>query len=242
MAGGQQQHFQIHLNRKGKRLDGSRYDREPSSRSRSILFIALGLAVASIDSVQLWIPENGFASLNPPLGYNRLGSLSTKTTHPAFLQGLQDVLARVGAHSDLHNPFTTKTKGEMFQLAIEAIGQQQASELFGLTNSCAHTGHPGHRPSAATPCGVCFGCVVRRAALKAANLPDLATYADPASSAKLKKWLEDETIVPAIRSFISRGVRTRDLLAMSLPTSYSLEDAANLCDRGVKELAGYVNP
>lgn len=60
------------------------FPNEPTRRSRSLLFIALGLAVGSVTpEVPLWVPENGFASLNPPLAGERRGSLSTRTTHPA---------------------------------------------------------------------------------------------------------------------------------------------------------------
>lgn len=68
LAGPGQNHVSIHLTRRSHRHDGSSFPAEPSSRSRSLMFLALGLAVASIYSVPLWIPENGFASINPPLG------------------------------------------------------------------------------------------------------------------------------------------------------------------------------
>lgn len=239
VPGPRQQHLQIHQNRRQQRFDGSTFRNEPSSRSRSFLFVTLGLAAASIDQVELWIPENGFASLNPPLGPDRLGSLSTKTTHPEFLGGLQKMLESVGAHADLKNPFANLTKGEMFGVAVDLVGKAKASTLLSATNSCAHTGHPGHRPSASTACGVCFGCIVRRAAFKAAGLRDRTDYADPAYSAPLADWLARESIVPVMRSFVVRGVRTKDLLAMSLPDSMSLEDAAHVCNRAIDELAGY---
>ena len=62
-------HHQVFLSRVRKRLDGTYYRSESSSRSRSLLFLALGLAVASQSGGPLWIPENGFASLNldPPM-------------------------------------------------------------------------------------------------------------------------------------------------------------------------------
>lgn len=240
LRGPEQIQFQIHLNRRAQRRDGSTFRKEPSSRSRSFLFVTLGLALASVNEVPLWIPENGFASLNPPLGPDRLGSLSTKTTHPAFLSGLQTLLGRVGAHADLLNPFAELTKGEMFARLISLVGEKSASNLLSLTNSCAHTGHPGHRRAASVACGVCFGCVVRRAAFRAAGLEDKSEYADPAYSSGLANWLAAESIIPAVRAFTTRGVRTRDLLAMSLPDSVTLEAAADLCARGAAELKGYV--
>jgi len=241
IQGSLQEQFRIHLNRKSKRPDGTPYSNEPSSRSRSLLFLTLGLAVASVDGVPLWIPENGFASLNPPLGRDRLGSLSTRTTHPAFLGGLRDVLGAVGAHNELHNPFASLTKGQMFAHVRDSLGTAEASKLLSLTNSCAHTGHPGPRSSSSVACGVCFGCVMRRASFVAAGLDDQSTYADPAASAEMKAWIDNKSVLPSVRSFVARGVRTKDLLAMSLPESYSLDDAAELCARGVDELARYLD-
>ena len=105
---------QIRLVRRERQVDGSKFRSENSTRSRSLLFLALGLAHASVHGIPLWIPENGFASLNPPLAGNRRGSLSTRTTHPAFLAGLSRIIGDIGAHADLVNPFARMTKGEMF--------------------------------------------------------------------------------------------------------------------------------
>lgn len=104
IPGPAQVHVQIGLRRSSKQIDGSPFANEPSSRSRSLLLLSLGLAAASVDGVPLWIPENGFASLNPPLDPNRRGSLSTRTTHPAFLDGLAQILSGVGAHGEIQNP------------------------------------------------------------------------------------------------------------------------------------------
>ena len=71
---------------------------ELSMRSRSLLYLALGLAAAASfgTATPLIIPENGWISLNPPLTFNRLGSYSTRTTHPYFLEELTS-LWRAGA-------------------------------------------------------------------------------------------------------------------------------------------------
>lgn len=48
------------------------FNGEPSRRSRSILFIALAVALADAAGAQsVEVPENGFTSLNPPLAANR---------------------------------------------------------------------------------------------------------------------------------------------------------------------------
>lgn len=238
IPGPQQQHLQIHLSRNQRRLDGTNYASESSSRSRSLLFLALGLAVAAVDGVPLWIPENGFASLNPPLGPERRGSLSTRTTHPAFLEGLSLVLAQIGVHGVIENPFADRTKGEMFARATDIIGADDAATLLSASNSCAHTGQRAFGISPAVACGVCFGCVVRRASFHASGLSDTTTYITAGSNHRLQAWLDSISVEAATRSFVARGVHQRDLIAMSLPTSYPVAQAVDLCRRGTAELAG----
>jgi hypothetical protein len=63
-------------------------EKEVSTRGRSIIFFAFAaLAASAIDAhngsaVKIYVPENGFISLNLPLNPGRMGSFSTKTTHP----------------------------------------------------------------------------------------------------------------------------------------------------------------
>ncbi len=220
----------------GSVLTGWRVADEQSTRSRSLLFLALGLAVASVHQVPLWIPENGFASLNPPLGMERLGSLSTRTTHPAFLGDLSSLLNSVGAHGEITNPFSGNTKGEMFRRVADLIGTSAATGFLSTTNSCSHTGQRAFKVSSSTPCGVCFGCVVRRAAFAAAEIPDETQYIDAAGNTKLQAWLDKNSIEEAVRRFVARGVKSRDVIALSLPSSYSAADALDLCQRGSREL------
>jgi hypothetical protein len=238
VPGPSQEHVQAHLGRGTKRLDGKAYRDEPTNRSRSLLFLALGLAIASVHDITLWIPENGFASLNPPLGPERLGSLSTRTTHPAFITGLGEFLATIGAHNDIVNPFAGVTKGEMFARAAELVGADEATQLLSATNSCAHTGQRNFKISTSTPCGVCFGCLVRRASFVASGLSDQTPYISPDANPELRQWLDGKSIERSVERFVRKGVRTRDLIAMNLPRDYDLDVAMELCQRGTAELAG----
>jgi 7-cyano-7-deazaguanine synthase in queuosine biosynthesis len=231
-----QRHVQVTLLRKNVQPNGAALPSEPSSRSRSALFLALGLAEASIHGVPLWIPENGFASLNPPLGPERRGSLSTKTTHPAFLGGLRTVLPKVGAHADIFNPFEDKTKGEMFRLAIDLVGQQSASELLSSTHSCGITGQRAFGVSPSLQCGVCFGCFVRRASFAASGLRDESEYIDASSNPRLAAWLVGKSVERSVLDFVRRGIRVRDIAALGLPADYPADRALDLCRRASEEL------
>ncbi len=238
--GPQQLHEQTYLVRRRYQVDGSRFKSETSTRSRSLLFLALGLAYASMHAVPLWIAENGFASLNPPLAPNRRGSLSTRTTHPAFLEGLSRILGELGAHSTIFNPFSCLTKGEMFRAAADQFGYLEISGFLSGTHSCGLTGQRSKGISTTRQCGVCFGCVVRRASFASAGLTDMTEYADPAHSHELATWLNVNSVLPDMRRFVKRGIARRDLLTMSLPDDYPLEDAQGLLERGVSELRAYV--
>jgi hypothetical protein len=236
MPGPSQEHVVVHLGRRGERIDSISYPSEPTTRSRSFLFLALGLAVASIHQVPLWIPENGFASINPPLGRERLGSLSTRTTHPRFLQDLSTVLSKAGAHAMIENPFAQTTKGEMYRQAVDLVGADEASAFLSATHSCALTGQRAHGISGERPCGVCFGCVLRRASFTSSDVIDLSDYITPSSDGDVQKWLDSKSVEQQVRNFIRRGLTMRDLTTLSLPAHYSLRDAFDLCQRAIQEL------
>src|SRR5664280_2391530 len=236
IPGPSQHHVHVHLGRRGERLDGTKYPTEPTSRSRSFLFLSLGLSIASIYEIPLWIPENGFASLNPPLGPERLGSLSTRTTHPAFLQGLSSALKKAGAHADIENPFAEATKGEMYRRVVDLVGPAEASTFLSATHSCALVGQRAHGISPERSCGVCFGCILRRASFAASGVIDKTNYIAPNEDVAVQRWLDEKSVERPVRNFIRRGVQGRDLVAMGLPTTRSLREAMDLCQRGVAEL------
>lgn len=238
IPGIRQVHRQFHLHRGSRRLDGSSFRSETSTRSRSLLFLALGLAVAERAGSTLWIAENGFASLNPPLGPDRRGALSTRTTHPRFLRELSALMQSVGGHGLIDNPFETLTKGEMFRRVADAVGIDAASTYLSSTNSCSHTDARYSGAPAGSSCGVCFGCLVRRAAFTAAGIPDATTYLSEDVSGRYSTFVQQKTIVEPLRDFVDRGIRPRDVMAMSLPEGYTAQDALALSQRGVEELRG----
>jgi 7-cyano-7-deazaguanine synthase in queuosine biosynthesis len=239
LPGPSQEHLAIGLRRRAAQIDGTSFTSEASSRSRSLLFLSLGLAAESIHDVPLWIPENGFASLNPPLSPDRRGSLSTRTTHPRFLEDLSGILQRIGAQAEIHNPFADLTKGEMFITASELVGADEASAFLSATHSCAHSDQRFIGFGVDRQCGVCFGCIVRRASFKAAGLNDATKYVS-GGSARVDRWLAGKSVELAMRGFVQRGARGVDIAAMSLPASYSPKDALDLCQRGCAELEGYL--
>ena len=112
--------------------------------------------------------ENGFISINPPLTGTRLGSLSTRTTHPVFLGLVQRLLDAAGLRVRVENPYQLKTKGEMLrECENKTLLRAHASE----TTSCGRFKQFGY-----THCGRCVPCLVRRAAFRASGMTDKTKY------------------------------------------------------------------
>lgn len=242
---------QVHLRqhriaRRARQLGDGAFADEPTRRSRSLLFIALGLAHASVEHrVPLWVAENGYAALNPPLAGERRGALSTRTTHPVVLNEIRQLVTAAGGHGELSNPFADATKGEMFAAVADTLGKDDAEELLSMSHSCSHvrwaTG-TGLRPD--TQCGVCFGCLVRRSAFLAAGLNDKTTYLhtalDPeALPTRLRQAARNEILT--VRYAGSRGFSAADLLSIGLPGDVSLDGALDIANRGLAELVVLVN-
>lgn len=142
---------------------------EGSTRARSIAFFAFALLAASATSSpngirEIVVPENGFISLNVPLDSNRIGSLSTKTTHPVYMSLLQEIWDALGIGAKLILPYKYKTKGEVLK---ECKDKQILEELIFQSNSCGKFQRHGLRH-----CGVCVPCLVRRAAFLEAGFTD----------------------------------------------------------------------
>lgn len=147
----------------------------PSQRARSIIFLAYGVLIASClekhkqgQLVTLYMCENGYISLNPPLTNIRIGSLSTRTTHPIFLNFFQQLLDNIGLKITIENPYQYKTKGEMLK---ECLNQDVLQSYASKTTSCGR-----YRVHKHQHCGRCVPCLVRRAAFKKWGVKDDTKY------------------------------------------------------------------
>lgn len=235
------EHQQVRIGRRTHQLgSGDEFHQEGSSRSRSFLFIALGLAAASVRGGQLTIAENGFASLNPPLAGERRGALSTRTTHPALLDGIEILAGEIGLTAHIENPFEGLTKGQLFGRVRQIIGADKASELLSASYSCAKpvAYRFGQRPG--VHCGLCFGCLVRRAAFLAADLDDRTVYLDQVlTGVRRSRFMTDTTLetARAVRYAVRDGLDEDDLLDLGLPDRIDLSAAASVARRGLDELA-----
>lgn len=162
-------HYQSRLDLLQVKVGPKPSGQEKTYRSRSLLFIALGMYVArSIgNQIPLLMPENGAIALNVPLTPSRRGSCSTRTAHPFFLDTLREIFKDLGIENPLCNPLELKTKGECVEKCLNgAILHTAAPKSI----SCAKGGHKSWWPNtSARGCGVCVPCVYRQAALYRVN-------------------------------------------------------------------------
>ncbi|WP_276499866.1 Qat anti-phage system QueC-like protein QatC [Pontibacter litorisediminis] len=158
------------------KLHGRAMEGENTERGRSFLFLALGAACATALPASennarknLYIPENGFITLNLPLTPLRIGAYSTRTTHPYYLTLMQRLFNAVGIAVDVINPFEFKTKGEML---LESGAASFVAEVDTMSCSRPSTRNANIEGAGRKHCGRCVPCIIRRAALKKANQPD----------------------------------------------------------------------
>jgi hypothetical protein len=149
--------------------------REETTRGRSFLFIALAAMAGSGlgRHFSLEVPENGLIALNVPLDTVRLGSLSTRTTHPYYLHRWNELLSQVGIEGTVVNRYWDKTKGEMMK---NCLNPDLLGKFAGASLSCAHPSAGRWHKSAAgrlSHCGHCVPCLIRQAAFACAWEPGM---------------------------------------------------------------------
>jgi hypothetical protein len=215
---------------------------ERSQRARSAIFIAYGvLAATSLDvyrnggDVDLIVPENGFISLNVPLTPMRLGSLSTRTTHPQYLRQMQDVLDAAGLRVKIVNPYQFKTKGEMLTSCKD---QALLKRFASISTSCGRFAR-----NAFTHCGRCVPCLIRRAAFHHWGTRDATEYVYKDLSlpdAKHKNFEDVRAAGMAVEYVRLGGVE--DWMGASLSSSQigDRRPYVNLARRGLKELGDFL--
>ena len=96
---------------------------EETTRGRSFLFFSCGVFAGSGlgRAFTLKVPENGLIALNVPLDPLRLGSLSTRTTHPFYTARWNELVRVLCLPATLDNPYWDRTKGEMVAELCEPV-------------------------------------------------------------------------------------------------------------------------
>tara|TARA_R110001606_G_scaffold361754_3_gene514957 strand:+ start:15184 stop:16515 length:1332 start_codon:yes stop_codon:yes gene_type:complete len=213
---------------------------EISMRGRSFNFLAMAvLGIVALRNANdnskissIIVPENGYISINPPLTRRRIGSHSTRTTHPYFLSRLEGLLEKVGFHVKFINPYQFKTKGEML---AECKDQAAIEKAVPLSVSCSHW----HRKN--IQCGYCVPCLIRRASVHHAKLRKDANYEHKNLKSVLKERKKRDDL-QALQTAIIRLKKTNDYRAWlrqsgPLPVNTDIrKKLASTIQRGLAEV------
>jgi len=231
------EHLQLNHNAKAPGIN------ERSQRARSIIFLTYGvLAATSLKRyhegqvIPLYVCENGLISINPPLTADRVGSLSTRTAHPVFLNKFQNLLNTAGLHVQIINPYQFKIKGEMLKECADQVFLRQHAHI---STSCGRFAKFKLRH-----CGRCVPCLIRRAAFNAWGIPDTTDYVYKDLSINDSDHMHFDDVRSAVMGNAeAQNVGLERWLAPSL-NSFILGDITSYqqtVGRGLQELRDFFN-
>mgnify|MGYP005991112035 CR=1 FL=1 len=215
-----------------------------SMRGRSFNFLAMAvLGIVALRNANndssistIIVPENGYISINPPLTRRRIGSHSTRTTHPYFLSRLEKLLKDAGFKIKFVNPYQFKTKGEML---VECLDPKAIAKAIPLSVSCSHW-HRKHKQ-----CGHCVPCLIRRASIQHAQFKNDADYVSQnLNLVKSEKFTRDD--LQAVQTAIIRLNKSGDYKSWlrqsgSLPQDSEIRNKLeSTIKRGLKEVETFL--
>ncbi|MGI9074283.1 MAG: 7-cyano-7-deazaguanine synthase [Bryobacteraceae bacterium] len=140
---------------------GLQHDIENSQRTRSFLFLVLAALTARRAGHRevLFMAENGQMAIHLPLTEGRIGARSTHTAHPDVLSEMQQFLqATLDLPICIVNPYVDKTKAEVIKPIWDRL-----PEAISVSTSCWKN---SRLQGAATHCGTCIPCYIRRIAIE----------------------------------------------------------------------------
>lgn len=220
---------------------------EPTLRSRSLLFMALGIYAARTagEDVPLYAPENGLIAINVPLDPSRSGSCSTRTMHPFFLSSLRGILKELGVDNQIINPFEFKTKGECL---AECSNPQLLGSLANTTVSCSHPTRKQfwrRRTREVKNCGYCVPCLIRRASLNRINLDDGERYGLDVCRGEVDvnhNMLDSADDFRAMLDMLGSGKKAADFVSdiLSVAMVDRIDERAAMIERGFEEVRALI--
>ncbi|MGW7353223.1 hypothetical protein [Streptomyces sp. NPDC054784] len=205
---------------------------ERTASSRGLLYAALAVRAAAAEDVPvLHAPENGQLALGTP-AFGQPPSI----VHPWPLHLLNGVVTAVAGTVRVKNPLLYDTCGQVCRAALAAGLDRDALER---TVSCAAA--PARRPGPeVVNCGLCQGCLVRRAGLLHANGADTTPYGSA-------PWLlppdhRDAGAWRALEPWLERPEFTGDDLVarLPLPPRTHAEPLLEVVEQGREELRALV--
>lgn len=207
---------------------------ENTLRARSFLFFALAALAADAlgGDIVVHVPENGLISLNVPLDPQRLGALSTRTTHPFYMARFNELLKGLGMSTHLNNAYRHQTKGKMAKLCSDQpFLRQEARNTMSCSSPAKARFVKGGADRKPKNCGYCVPCLIRRAALIEGLGIDDTIYQIPNLKARVLNTNKAEG--EHIRSFqlaLSRLAKKPDLAKFDIHRPGPLNDHPNDLD------------
>lgn len=218
--------LRIWLSFPGMKINNRKH--EMTTRGRSFLFFSLAVFAGTGFNKEFTVnvPENGLIALNIPLDSLRLGSNSTRTTHPFYIARWNEFIHTLGINGHIKNPYWNKTKGEMVS---ECKNKKLLKELFPQTLSCSSPTKGHYHGIGTQHCGYCLPCLIRRAAINSGfgKGSDTTIYTVNDLHKKVLSTLQAEG--KQIRSFqfaINRLQKNPNLAKLLIHKSGSLADVA----------------
>ena len=208
---------------------------EITMRTRSLNFLAFAIVSAYAlqefvqEEIDVFVPENGVISINAPLTVRRVGTLSTRTTHPYFIQEIQRLFTAVNIPFTLRNPYQFKTKGQMIS---ECKNLPFLKQIIPDTVSCSHWKRKNQQ------CGICVPCLIRRASLHYAGITNDAQYEfNDIRQILINQDRRDDlfALISAIHQKNHRNINQWVLQSGPLPTQ-QLNQFANVFRSGLDEV------
>ena len=212
---------------------------EDTTRSRSFMFFAHAVVLASAQGkpIDLIIPENGLISLNIPSTYSRIGTSSTRTTHPFYMNKFQKLLDNLGLRISFKNPYQFKTKGEML---LECKDHEFMVENLAHTMSCSHPDIGRmYSETEARHCGHCLPCVIRQAAILRAGIQDPSSYRDRQFTSGPNATMIRNSYNLGLSKF--KPEQAFLTIQMNGPIERNINEFASLYVRGMQELQNYMD-
>ncbi len=222
---------------------------ESTLRSRSFLFLALGIYIAHSygEKIPLYAPENGLIALNIPLTPSRIGSCSTRTMHPHYLKLFQGLLVNLGIQNKIINPFEFQTKGKFIK---ECLDYKLLETIYADSISCSHPTRGRYwvrkNRDEVKNCGYCVPCLIRRAALNKAGLDNGLQYGFDICNNEIdlnEKDIKTPNDLRALLSFLSKNYGKIELKRLLLQTTdiNDLDKYVDTAFSGYNELSDFFN-
>jgi len=208
-------HWSVEITRQGTNAP------ERSQRSRTFLYAALGTAAAlclGIDEV--YLSDNGIASLNVLYSKAAAGSEATRSTHPDFIALFNFLMkSLVDSPPRLTNSLLSFTRHEV----LEALQSRGLQDLLAMTSSCART----YMTTLAEPhCGSCSQCVDRRFAVESLNLSAYDTkYARDIFTEDLPQGYDTAVAEEYVRSSAELLRMSADAFTIGFPLPSHLDES-----------------